>query len=154
MKIELTEEQTQVLRETGSITLELPKDEWEWKYPRGETYAIEQHHITSDCVGYGINNLKNGRYRIHKHNAENSLQLNKETNLIGAIAEQLFPEDNWKADWTRMLKYYVDYNEQAEKYTIGHSIDYRILGVHYMSEKVAKAVCEILNEGNLRLRDK
>ena len=156
MEIKLTEEQMTRLKNGEDIVIKSPyaTKGLEWNYPDNATFLIDGCHITGRA-SYDSNindmNIKYGLYRVHKHNAEHSLQLSKETNLIGAIAEQISSDDKWEPDWRnpKQLKYYINivHNDiEQYDYSVSYDISKRVLGVHYMSEQTAKAVCKILNK--------
>ena len=153
MEITLTDEQIRRLSNGEDIIIKAPcKNEWKWSYPKDEE-ELDSYYKINPKVNYE-NCIKYGLYRLHKENAKQALQLNRETNLIGAIAEQLFPNDTWKANWkdSYQPKYYVYTYKDSTRYYVDHDY-YRMLGVHYMSEEVAKAVCKVLNEDKVKLKD-
>lgn len=132
---------------------ELKKQEkFEFKYERGETFIIYSDEIESEGIGDVQRKLDFGLYRINENNAKEALQLNKENNIIGAIAEQIdvnFSKDiNWN---NKENKYTIYYNNQTGKYSSSCNSFNRYLGTVYMSKEVAKRVCEILNNKEVEL---
>lgn len=128
-------------------------NEFEWNYPNGTTSSVYASYISTACLGTSEPNLLTGTYRIHKHNAKSALQLTKETKLIGAVAEQLFPDDDWTSDWDNVNKpkFYIYVHPESMTYSVGGASMYRTPGAHYMSESTAKAVCDVLNSGKVVL---
>lgn len=126
---------------------------FEFKYKKNETYCMYKNTIKVCMDGTDTDGLKHGLYRIKKENAIVDIQLNKESNLIGAIAEQIDVDYAKNIDWNNEynMKYYVAYNNEDKRYIHLKNYTIRILGIVYMSEKVAKKVCEILNNKEVEL---
>jgi hypothetical protein len=130
---------------------EIKNPKFKFKYTDGRAYYIGNLFIANDCAGTTENNLKYGLYRIFEDNAENQLYLNKESNLIGALAEQL--DDGWVADWsdTEQEKCCVAKLCDTGRYTTDSTYGLKIFGVNYMSEDVAEKICKILNNKEVEL---
>jgi hypothetical protein len=72
--------------------------------------------------------------------------------LIEAVTIELGMED-WVADWNdkHQYKYCVRYNNEDNKYRADCWWILRTIGAIHMPEKVAKRVCEILNNKEYEL---
>lgn len=133
---------------------ELKKPEkFEFKYEREETFIIYSDEIESEGNGDVQRKLDFGLYRINENNAKEALQLNKESNIVGAIAEQIDVNYSKDIDWNNKEgNYYsIYYNNQTGKYSSFCNSFNRYLGTVYMSKEVAKRVCEILNNKAVEL---
>jgi len=79
------------------------------------------------------------------------LQLIKEIKLIKTIAEQLC-SDSKKLQWSsNRYNYIIQLDTRTNKYSISSWEYYKIPGVQYMDEHTAIKVCEILNNGEVKL---
>lgn len=132
---------------------ELKKPEkFEFKYEREKTFIIYSDEIESEGIGDVQRKLDFGLYRINEDNAKEALQLNKESNIIGAIAEQIDVNFSKDIDWNNKEgNYSIYYNNQTGKYSSFYNSFIRYLGTVYMSKEVAKRVCEILNNKEVEL---
>ena len=132
---------------------ELKKPEkFEFKYEREETFIIYSDEIESEGNGDVQRKLDFGLYRINENNAKEALQLNKESNIVGAIAEQIDVNYSKDIDWNnKENKYSIYYNNQTGKYSSFYNSFNIYLGTVYMSKEVAKRVCEILNNKEVEL---
>ena len=132
---------------------ELKKPEkFEFKYERGESFIIYSDEIYSEGNGDVQRKLDFGLYRISENNAKEAVQLNKESNLIGAIAEQIDVEYSKDIDWNSIdNKYSISYDYQNKKFFINCNNYLKILGAVYMTKEVSERVCEILNNKEVEL---
>jgi len=124
---------------------------FEFKYENTPSYIVINNGVDVNYHGQYKSNLDNGNYRKYKSNAEEALQLTKETKLIGAIAEQVC-EDTEKLKWKdNQYNYTIQLDSRTNKYSISSWQYYKIPGVQYMDECTAIKVCEILNNGEVKL---
>lgn len=132
---------------------ELKKQEkFEFKYEREKTFIIYSDKIESEGNGDAKRKLDFGLYRINEDNAKEALQLNKESNIVGAIAEQIDINYSKDINWNnKENKYVIYYDSKTGKYSSFCNSFNRYLGTVYMSKEVAKRVCEILNNKDVEL---
>jgi hypothetical protein len=147
-KIELIQEKINNLQEELD---ELKKPKFKFEYKENGTYLKDNMCIYDGYSGIDAGCLNYGLYRIHKRNAENQLRLNKESNLIGALAEQL--DDGWVADWGDIdqSKWKIVFNYIKNKYDMDYDYTAKSLNINYMSRDVAEKICKILNNKEVEL---
>lgn len=141
--------------ELVNLKAELSKpDKFEFKYSFSASYLIGANSIVSETTGALAAYLTHGRYRINSGNAEQAVQLNRESNLIGAIAEQIDPDFASKVLWGNDIRnYYIDYNVNSRQYVLVSTSYFKTPGVVFMPKEVAEQVCEILNSNQISLKD-
>lgn len=123
---------------------------FEFKYKKEETFIIYSGEIESKGNGDAKKKLDFGLYRISEDNAKEALQLNKEINLIGAIAEQIDVNYSKNVNFDDK-KYFIYFSTINKKYDYTFHEISRALGTVYMTKEVAKRVCEILNNKEVEL---
>ena len=135
------------------LTKEIQKEQkFDFNYPFDNTFLINKDVVYGGWRDYNPQALQFGLYRINEDNAIHQLNLNKESNLIGAIAEQIdlkYLEDI-KFN-SNEPKYCILYDHHNKIYRHKINMSSRILGVNYMSKDLAEKVCEILNKGLVQL---
>ena len=100
--------------------------------------------------------LNTGRYRSTEKFANEHLNIQNEMMRLGALIEAVTIElgmEDWVADWNdkHQYKYCVRYNNEDNKYRADCWWILRTIGAIHMPEKVAKRVCEILNNKEYEL---
>ena len=141
--------------ELANLKAELNKpDKFEFKYPHGSSFLIDKNHVIKEATGTCKSYLANGMYRAKLNNAEQAVQLNRESNLIGAIAEQIDPDFASKVLWGGDSRnYYIEYNINSKQYVLVSTSFFKTPGVVFMPKEVAEQVCEILNSNQVSLKD-
>lgn len=133
------------------LTKEIQK--FDFNYPFDNTFLINKDVVYGGWRDYNPQALQFGLYRINEDNAIHQLNLNKESNLIGAIAEQIdlkyLENIKFNSDKPKCSILY-DHHKKIYSYTYNTTCR-RILGVNYMSEELAEKVCDILNKGLVQL---
>jgi len=126
---------------------------FEFKYENIPSYIVINNGVNVNHDGQYKSNLDNGNYRKYKSNAEEALQLIKETKLIGAIAEQVSVDSKLKLEWENnaQIKYFITYNMLHKQYKMDYAVTHKVPGIQYMTKEVAIKVCEILNNGEVKL---
>jgi hypothetical protein len=130
---------------------ELQNSKFEFEYKENKTYLIENTYVKGGYSNRDNYYLDYGLYRIHRHNAQKQLRLNKESNVIGAMIEQL-EDTEWIPSWavTHQSKYFISWDELANEYIISEST-VKHLGVNYMNKDMAEQICKILNKGDVKI---
>lgn len=141
--------------ELVNLKAELNKpDKFEFKYPYCNSFLIDKDHVINEVTGTCKSYLTNGMYRAKLNNAKQAVQLNRESNLIGAIAEQIDPDFASKVLWGNDIKnYYIKYNINNKQYVIVSTSYFKTPGVVFMPKEVAEQVREILNSDQVSLKD-
>lgn len=141
--------------ELANLKAELNKpDKFEFKYTLNTSYFISTSCISNEASGSSATYLTHGRYRISSDNAEQAVQLNRESNLIGAIAEQIDPDFASEVVWDGEIRnYYIEYNVNSRQYVLVSTSFFKTPGVVFMTKEVAEQVCEILNSNQVSLKD-
>lgn len=141
--------------ELANLKAELNKpDKFEFKYPFSASYLIGANSTATETTGTLAAYLTYGRYRINSDNAEQAVQLNRESNLIGAIAEQIDPDFASKVLWGNDIRnYYIEYNINSRQYVLVSTSYFKTPGVVFMPKEIAEQVCEILNSNQVSLKD-
>lgn len=141
--------------ELANLKAELNKpDKFEFKYPFSASYLIGTDSTANETTGTLAAYLTHGRYRINSDNAEQAVQLNRESNLIGAIAEQIDPDFASKVLWGNDIRnYYIEYNINSRQYVLVSTSYFKTPGVVFMPKEIAEQVCEILNSNQVSLKD-
>lgn len=141
--------------ELANLKAELNKpDKFEFKYPFNVAYLIGMESTTNEATGTLAAYLTHGRYRINSNNAEQAVQLNRESNLIGAIAEQIDPDFASKVLWDNDIRNYcIEYVISSKQYVLVSTSYFKTPGVVFMPKEVAEQVCEILNSNQVSLKD-
>ena len=141
--------------ELANLKAELNKpNKFEFRYPFNVAYLIGMKSTTHEATGTLAAYLTHGRYRINSNNAEQAVQLNRESNLIGAIAEQIDPDFASKVVWDGDIRnYYIEYNLNSRQYVLVSTSFFKTPGVVFMPKEVAEQVCEILNSNQVSLKD-
>lgn len=135
------------------LTKAIQKEEkFEFNYPFNNTFLINKDVVYGGWKDNNPQALRFGLYRINEDNAIHQLNLNKESNLIGAIVEQINSKylEDIKFNFNEP-KYCILYDHHKKIYKYSFNISCRILGVNYMSKDLAEKVCEILNKGLVQL---
>ena len=107
-------------------------------------------------AGKEEDHLRTGRYRKTEKFANEHLNIQNEMMRLGALIEAVTIElgmEDWVADWNdkHQYKYCVRYNNEDNKYRADCWWILRTIGAIHMPEKVAKRVCEILNNKEYEL---
>ncbi len=141
--------------ELANLKAELNKpDKFEFKYPFSASFMIEKDRVIDEATGTSEFYLTNGRYRIKSGNAEQAVRLNRESNLIGAIAEQIDPDFASKVLWGNDIRnYHIEYVISSKQYVIVSTSCFKTPGVVFMPKEIAEQVCEILNSNQVSLKD-
>lgn len=141
--------------ELANLKAELNKpDKFEFKYPLGCTFIIDDGIIHENANGCDSLFIHSGRYRINSNNAEQAVRLNRESNLIGAIAEQIDPDFASKVLWGGDIRNYcIEYVISSKQYVLVSTSYFKTPGVVFMPKEVAEQVCEILNSNQVSLKD-
>ena len=141
--------------ELANLKAELNKpDKFEFKYPYYASFMIAKDRVINEATGTSEFCLTNGRYRIKSCNAKQAVQLNRESNLIGAIAEQIDPDFASKVLWDGDTKNScIEYNVNNKQYVIASTSYFKTPGVVFMPKEIAEQVCEILNSNQVSLKD-
>lgn len=138
--------------ELANLKAELNKPEFKYQYYA--SFMIEKDRVINEAAGTSEFCLTNGRYRIKSDNAEQAVQLNRESNLIGAIAEQIDPDFASKVLWGGDIRNYcIEYVISSKQYVIVSTSYFKTPGVVFMPKEVAEQVCEILNSNQVSLKD-
>ena len=120
------------------------KFEWNYDY---EKFWVGTYEV---CKSYNSNSsyTENGRYRLTKEAAEQSLARNKRANRLEALAEQLGSKSYpWGSAGT-LCYVYQDYDCI---YKMGYTDGNLQPEVVYMEEDVAYEICRMLNTGEFSL---
>jgi len=123
------------------------KPKW-FEYIEDKSYFIAiaeisiKNHKTSELY------LEHGRYRLTKEAAEQSLERNKRTNRLEALAEQLGGLRKF-GDIVKTYNIYFSINSNSYQYG-SYSHMYEPEKV-YMTEECSKEICRMLNEGEFIL---
>ena len=141
--------------ELANLKAELNKpDKFEFKYPFSASYLIGTNSTATETTGTLAAYLTHGRYRINSDTADQAVQLNRESNLIGAIAEQIDPDFASKVLWDGDVRNScIEYVISSKQYVIVSTSYFKTLGVVFMPKEVAEQVCEILNSNQVSLKD-
>lgn len=141
--------------ELANLKAELNKpNKFEFRYSKGNTYIIDNGGILSNANGYDSLFKYLGMYRIKFANAKQAVQLNRESNLIGAIAEQIDPDFASKVLWDGDIRnYYIEYSLNSRQYVLVSTSFFKTPGVVFMPKEVAEQVCEILKSNQVSLKD-
>ena len=141
--------------ELANLKAELNKpDKFEFKYPYSNSFLIDKDHVINEVTGTCKSYLTNGMYRAKLNNAEQAVQLNRESNLIGAIAEQIDPDFASKVLWGGDIRNYcIEYVISSKQYVLVSTSYFKTPGVVFMPKEVAEQVCEILNSNQVSLKD-
>ena len=141
--------------ELANLKTELNKPaKFEFEYPFRASYLISTNSTATETTGALVEYLTHGRYRAKLNNAKQAVQLNRESNLIGAIAEQINPDFASKVVWDGDVRnYYIEYVVNSKQYVIVSTSYFKTPGVVFMPKEVAEQVCEILNSNQVSLKD-
>ena len=151
-----TEQQTQlaqleeIIRQAQQQIEELknPKPKkFEWNYPDTmRTFIVDVDVVKPFKV---IENfIKNGRYRLTKEVAEQSLARNKRANRLEALAEQL---GGLKVFEYGMYNYYIFKSICSDEWKYAWVSHSNYPEAVYMTLDCATEICRMLNEGEFSL---
>jgi hypothetical protein len=131
--------------------------QYEIEYEAGSTFFVGSYNsIIGEITGFSDDGYTSGRYRKTLKFADEHLKTQTETMRLGALIEAVTIElgmEDWVADWNdkHQYKYCVRYNNEDNKYRADCWWILRTIGAIHMPEKVAKRVCEILNNKEYEL---
>jgi hypothetical protein len=150
-QIERLEQELAKLKEEATAP-----SQYELEYEAGSTNRIGSYRTILGNSGIDNDFLNSGRYRSTKKFANEHLNIQNEMMRLGALIEAVTIEMNmedWIEDWNdkHQYKYCVRYNNEDNKYRADCWWILRTIGAIHMPEKVAKRVCEILNNKEYEL---
>ena len=131
--------------------------QYEIEYEAGSTFFVGSYNsIIGEITGFSDDGYTSGRYRKTLKFANEHCKTQNEMMRLGALIEAVTIElgmEDWVADWNdkHQYKYCVRYNNEDNKYRADCWWILRTIGAIHMPEKVAKRVCEILNNKEYEL---
>ena len=119
-------------------------EEFEFKFPVGNTYTVTFNEIESHSSGLIPSLLEHGVYRLTEHGAQLSLKRNRRANRLEMLVEHLgslqeCPIKGKEPLWT------IYYSHPKDKWVIAYDPAHYHPEKVYMTAKVANKVVDILN---------